>query len=67
MMTALLLYGYTRDIYSSRRLAMACEERVDFMAVTVRQCPNFRTISDFRTGAFAGESVYSKLLLHINP
>ena len=35
------------------------------MAVTVRQCLNFRPISDFRTGAFAGESVYSKLLLHI--
>ena len=48
MMTALLLYGYSRGIYSSRRLAMACEERVDFMAVTVRQCLNFRPISDCR-------------------
>ena len=47
-MTALLLYGYSRGIYSSRRLAMACEERVDFMAVTVRQCLNFRPISDCR-------------------
>ena len=31
MMTALLLYGYAQGVYSSRRLARACEERVDFM------------------------------------
>lgn len=48
MMTALLLYGYTQGIYSSRRIARACEERVDFMAVTALQKPDFRTISDFR-------------------
>src|SRR5215204_1187741 len=28
MMVALLLYGYSRGIYSSRQLARACEERV---------------------------------------
>ena len=33
MMVAVLLYGYSRGVYSSRRLAQACEERVDFMAV----------------------------------
>jgi len=48
MMTALLLYGYCQGIYSSRRIARACEERVDFMAVTAMQRPDFRTISDFR-------------------
>jgi len=48
MMTALLLYGYSRGVYSSRRLARACEERVDFMAVTALNKPDFRTISDFR-------------------
>src|SRR5437763_13385210 len=48
MMTALLLYGYSQGIYSSRRLAKACEERVDFMAVTGMSRPDFRTISDFR-------------------
>ena len=48
MMTALLLYGYTQGIYSSRRLARACEQRVDFMAVTALQQPDFRTISLFR-------------------
>jgi transposase len=34
MMTAPLLYGYCGGIYSSRKLAKACEERPDFMAVT---------------------------------
>jgi transposase len=48
MMTALLLYAYSQGIYASRRIAKACEERVDVMAVTGMQRPDFRTISDFR-------------------
>lgn len=57
MMTALLLYAYSRGVYSSRRIATACEERLDFMAVTGLQKPDFRTISDFRKrhlGALSG-------------
>ena len=48
MMTALLLYSYCQGVYSSRRMARACEQRLDFMAVTALQKPDFRTISDFR-------------------
>jgi hypothetical protein len=48
MMVALLLYGYSRGVYASRRLAQACEERVDFMAVTGLNKPDFRTVADFR-------------------
>ena len=48
MMVALLLYAYSRGVYSSRAMARACEERLDFMAVTALQRPDFRTISDFR-------------------
>jgi transposase len=48
MMTALLLYAYTQGVFSSRRIARACEERVDFMAVTALQKPDFRTINEFR-------------------
>lgn len=48
MLVALLLYGYSRGVYSSRQLARACEERVDFMALTGLNRPDFRTISDFR-------------------
>jgi transposase len=48
MLVALLLYGYSRGVYSSRQLSRACEERMDFMAVTGLNRPDFRTVSDFR-------------------
>ena len=48
MMTALLLYGYCCGIYSSRRIAKSCRERVDFMRIVALDPPDFRTISDFR-------------------
>src|SRR5215470_8978505 len=48
MMVALLLYSYSQRIYSSRRIAKACGERVDFMVLTGQQKPDFRTISMFR-------------------
>jgi transposase len=48
MMTALLLYSYCCGIYSSRRVAKACRERVDFMSIVALDAPDFRTISDFR-------------------
>lgn len=48
MMTALLLYTYCQGVYSSRRIARGCEERMDFMAVTGLNRPDFRTVSDFR-------------------
>lgn len=44
MMVALLLYALCRGIYSSRRIEMACEERVDFMAVTGMAKPDHSTI-----------------------
>jgi transposase len=48
MMTALLLYGYCQGIYSSRRIARACRERVDFMAIVGTDAPDFRTVNKFR-------------------
>jgi transposase len=48
MMTGLLLYAYCQGIYSSRRIAQGCEQRMDFMAVTGLNRPDFRTVSDFR-------------------
>jgi transposase len=48
MMTALLLYAYAQGIYSSRRMARACEERLDFLAVTAMNRPDHRTIAKFR-------------------
>lgn len=48
MMVALLLYAYSQGVYSSRRIARGCEERLDFQAVTALNRPDFRTISEFR-------------------
>jgi len=48
MMTALLLYGYCRGVFSSRKLEQACEERVDFMALTGMVKPDHSTICQFR-------------------
>ena len=41
MMTALLLYGYCNGVYSSRRIAKACRERVDFMSMVGFDPPDF--------------------------
>lgn len=48
MMVSLLLYGYSQGVYSSRKIAKSCENRLDFMAVTGMQRPDFRTIALFR-------------------
>jgi transposase len=48
MMVALLLYAYSQGVYSSRKIAQSCENRIDFMAVTAMEKPNFRTIALFR-------------------
>ncbi len=41
MMTALLLYGYCHGVYSSRRIAKATRERVDFMSIVGLDPPDF--------------------------
>ena len=48
MMTALLLYGYTQGVYSSRKVERACCERLDFMAVAAMARPDHNTINAFR-------------------
>src|SRR5215813_9097236 len=48
MMTALLLYSYSQGNYSSRRIARACKQRVDYLALTGMQKPDHRTVNLFR-------------------
>ena len=63
MMVALLLYAYSRGVYSSRAIARSCEERLDVMAVTALQRPDFRTISDFRKRHLAAlEGLFAQVL-----
>src|SRR6266481_4690852 len=65
MMTALLLYSYCCGIYSSRRIAKGCRERVDFMSIVGLDVPNFRTISDFRKRHLKALGQLFKKVLHL--
>src|SRR2546427_322750 len=48
MMVCLLLYAYCVGVYSSRKIALACERNLAFLAIVGIDRPDFRTISDFR-------------------
>jgi transposase len=48
MMTCLLLYAYCVGVFSSRKIALACERNLAFLAIVGDDRPDFRTISDFR-------------------
>jgi transposase len=48
MMVCLLLYTYCVGVFSSRKIAQACERNLAFLAIVGEDRPDFRTISDFR-------------------
>jgi transposase len=48
MMVCLLLYAYCVGVFSSRKIALACERNLAFIAIVGEDRPDFRTISDFR-------------------
>jgi transposase len=48
MMVCLWLYAYCVGVFSSRKIALACERNLAFMAIVGQERPDFRTISDFR-------------------
>jgi hypothetical protein len=49
MMVCLLLSAYCVGVFSSRKIALACERHLAFIALVGQDRPAFRTISDFRT------------------
>jgi transposase len=48
MLVCLLLYAYCVGVFSSRKIALACERNLAFLAIVGQDRPDFRTISDFR-------------------
>ena len=48
MMVTLLVYSYSVGVFSSRKIAGACERNLAFLAIVGGERPDFRTISDFR-------------------
>ena len=50
LLVCLLLYAYCVGVYSSRKIALACERNLAFLAIVGDDRPDFRTLSDFRKG-----------------
>jgi transposase len=48
LLVCLWLYAYAIGVYSSRKIAAACERNLAFLAIVGDDRPDFRTISDFR-------------------
>jgi len=48
MLLKVLVYAYTQQIYSSRRIAKALRENIHFMWLSGMSQPDFRTINGFR-------------------
>ena len=48
LLLRILVYGYVTNIYSSRKLAEACRERIPFMWLSAMSKPDHNTINRFR-------------------
>ena len=45
---SILIYSYSRGVFSSREIERRCNEDLSFMFIAQMHCPNFRVLSDFR-------------------
>ena len=45
---AVLIYAYSRGVFSSRQIERRCREDLSFMFIAQMNCSNFRVLSDFR-------------------
>ena len=54
LIVSILIYAYSRGVFSSRQIERRCREDLSFMFIAQMNCPNFRVLSDFRKnhGAF---------------
>jgi transposase len=48
LIIAILIYAYSRGVFSSREIERRCNEDLSFMYIASMNCPNFRVLSDFR-------------------
>jgi len=64
MMLKVLVYAYSQRIYSSRQIAKALRENVNFMWLSGGNRPDLRTINAFRGETMKGvmEAVFSSVL-----
>lgn len=50
LIISILIYSYSRGVFSSREIERRCHEDISFMYIAQMGCPNFRVLSDFRKG-----------------
>ena len=48
LLVSILIYAYSRGVFSSRQIERRCREDLSFMYIAQMLCPNFRVLSDFR-------------------
>jgi transposase len=48
LVVGILIYGYSKGVFSSRQIEKKCHEDLGFMHISHLNCPNFRVLSDFR-------------------
>jgi transposase len=67
MMLKILVYAYVMKIYTSRRIAKALREDINFMWISGMQQPNFRTINNFRSGRLRKviDEIFSSMILFL--
>jgi transposase len=64
MLLKVLVYAYTQQVYSSRKIAKALRENIYFMWLSGNQQPDFRTINRFRSEVVKSviEDIFSLVL-----
>jgi transposase len=67
MMLKAIVYAYSEKIYSSRRIAKALRENVNFMWISGRNTPDFRTINHFRSSRMKAviDDVFGQVLEYL--
>jgi len=48
LIVSILIYAYSRGVFSSREIQRRCNEDLSFLYIAQMNCPNFRVLSDFR-------------------
>jgi len=48
LIVSILIYAYSRGVFSSREIERRCNEDLSFLYIAQMNCPNFRVLSDFR-------------------
>ena len=67
MLLKILVYAYSKKIYSSRKIAEAVRENIHFMWLSGGNQPDFRTINDFRGSRMSSviDQVFAEVLAYL--